>query len=521
MKSRFYITLIVALLVANLLVLVRDSVARHSSALGQLNTLIDLRHQIVEQFVEEPNQEAMIEAAIEGMIGSLNDPFTAYLSPEDLESFARRIRGTFSGIGAVVTIDEEEDRLKIISPLEGMPAWQAGVMAGDVVLEVEGEDTKGIDINQAVEMLTGPEGTDVTIKVRHENGETAEITITRAKIVVPTVKGLLRDHKTHWRYMIMPEEGIAYVRITQFTGTTVEDLRQVIQELEDQGVKGMILDLRFNPGGVLEAAEQVSDMFLDEGSTIVSVKGRAVEPKVYKATDSATLTQAPVVILANGASASASEIVTGALLDNGRAQFIGTRTFGKGSVQQIHRLDSGSGAIKITNAYYYLPSGRNLHRRPKDEVWGVDPADGFFVPMSPEQIRQMHQIQREGDIVRQGDPDEPLPTVTPQFVRTKLADPQLAAGIEAMQGYLKSGQWPKVGLGDVQARVKLTMQRNQLLSDKRSLEQRLEQVRQNLAELDEKEKLPLEVPEEAQAGATQSGDEGEPDAQPEPQTQAD
>jgi carboxyl-terminal processing protease len=478
-----------------LFALVGVALARNVSVFDQFDLLVDVRHEIVSQYVEEPDQPQMVQAAVRGMVESLDDPYTIFLAPEEIEPFDKAVRGAFSGIGAEVDI--HENRLRIVSPLEDSPAWKAGVMAGDTVLEIDGQSTEGMKITEAVNKLTGEEGTQVTIKVRHESGETAVFVLTRARINVQTVRGFRRDAAGKWDYLLDDQHRIGYIRLTQFTEQTPPAVRAALDELIKQDVRGIILDVRFDPGGLLESAAAIADLFLPAGQTIVSIKGRAVREKVLTATEEGTIPPIPMVILANEASASAAEILTGALSDNGRALFIGARTFGKGSVQQVKMLDSARGAIKITNAYYYLPSGRNIHRRENAEVWGVDPKDGYYVPMTPQETRELVKTRRDNDVLRAnptpgskpenaGDsgggviaPDSP----SPQWLRENLKDPQLAAALEAMLGKLTAGDWPVVGASGAaqlvkeQKRQTLEMQRD-LLTD------RLNQINDELNQLD-------------------------------------
>ncbi len=488
MQKRLTIAVIALISVINLAVWAQDQpepeTALKTDWGKQVDLLIDIRSEIVGEYVEEPDQQAMIEAAVNAMIGTLKDPYTSYLPPREIKHFNKAIRGSFSGIGAQINVDEGQ--LRIVTPLEDSPAWKAGILAGDAVLEIDGKSTEGITVNQAVERLTGPEGTPVRVKVRHEDGKTQEITIIRARINIQTVKGFLRGDDQKWDYMIDPKNKIGYVRLTQFTQPTAGKLRAALKELKDQGAKGVILDLRFNGGGLLTSAQQVSDMFLPADKRIVSIKGRKVNERVLKSSDDGTVIDhdVPVVVLANEGSASASEIVTGALHDNGRAKFIGTRTFGKGSVQQVKMLDVGLGALKITNAYYYLPSGRNIHRRESKETWGVDPDDGFYVPMDVTQVREMIEKRRDIDVLRKDGPQEGGDAaVTPESIRKDLADPQLAAGLEAMLGKLKTGDWPKVGKGNADDLAKET--RRAALKRQRDLvTKRLEEIDAQIAKLE-------------------------------------
>lgn len=484
MKNKYAIWGLVTLSVmAVLLISAQAGLARlGSSVFDQIDLLVDVRHEILKSYVEEPDQKAMVESAVRAMVDSLNDRYTVFLAPEDLEPFDKQVRGSFSGIGA--EIDIFENRLRIVSPLDDSPAWQAGVMAGDIVLEIDGKTTEGIKINEAVQLLTGPEGTKVTIKVLHESGEEAVITITRAVINVRTVRGLHRDSQNHWDYILDPDNKIGYIRITQFTTPTAGDFRLAFDQLHRMGVRGLILDLRFNPGGLLESAVEISDLFLDEGKRIVSVKGRSVPERVEMSTQEGTIEPLPIVVLANEASASAAEIVTGALSDNGRAKFIGTRTFGKGSVQQVKMLENGQGALKITNAYYYLPNGRNIHRRDDAEVWGVDPQDGFYVPMTPNQIKKMIEVRREGDILRRQHNEEHAVKITPEWIENDLADPQLAAALKALLGKLDTGDWPVVGLAGANELARQT-KRQSLVRQRELIKERLDEIDEELAKIDD------------------------------------
>ena len=454
------------------------------SVFDQIDLLVDVRHEIVSNYVEEPDEKKMVEIAVRGMVASLGDRYTVFLTPEELEPFDKQIRGSFSGIGA--EIDLHDNRLRIVSPLEDSPAWQSGVMAGDMVLEIDGETTEGITIAEAVKRLTGPEGTTVVIKVRHESGQEADITITRAQINVQTVRGFRRDADNHWDYMLDPVHGVGYLRVTQFTQKTADGVGQALDQLAAQGARGLILDLRFNPGGLLESAAAVSDFFLDAGKRIVSVKGRVVSERVMTATDKTTIAPIPLVVLANEASASASEIVTGALSDNERAVFIGTRTFGKGSVQQVKMLETGLGALKMTHAYYYLPNGRNIHRRKDDEVWGVDPADGFCVSMTAQEVKKMIEVRRDSNLLRaegQGESVGVPGDITPEWIEAEMADLQLAAGLRAVGGKLETGDWPAVGASGADELVRLSRREN-LKRQRDMLTERLDLVNDELAKLD-------------------------------------
>lgn len=473
-------------LLALVFVLTR-SWAASTDPLDQLKLLTDVRYDLVAGYVTEPDQQKMVQAAIRGMIESLGDPYTAYLDPEDLEGFDRTVRGSFSGIGAEV--DLLDGRLHIVTPLEDSPAWRAGVMAGDIVLEIDGQSTEAMELSDCIKLLIGEPGTEVTILVRHESGEEQSITMTRAVINVQTVRGFRRNAEHHYDFMLDPVHRVGYVRLTQFSEKTAQELRAALQELTKQNVQALVIDLRYDPGGLLQAAIEVSDMFLPEGKTIVSVEGRSVPRQVYSSTDDTLMPSLPVVVLANEASASAAEIVTGALSDNDRALFVGTRTFGKGSVQQVKMLESQQGAIKMTNAYYYIPSGRLIHRRDDSEVWGVDPSEGCYVPMSPQQQQEMIEVRRDTDTIRRsnGSSDAQSP-VTPQWIDETLKDPQLAAALRAALGKIETGAWPAVGESNTEELVKAS-KRATLVMRRDLLRDRLDEVQRELTALDTGEEL--------------------------------
>ena len=457
--------------------------AKRSSVFNQLELLVDIRHEIVSGYVTEPDQGKMVESAVRAMVESLNDPYTVYFSPEELEKFDKTIHGSFSGIGAEIEVVQK--RLRVVSPLDGSPAWKAGILPGDLVLEIDGKSTAGIkDANEAVKLLVGEEGTAVKLKVRHESGAEVELNIVRGQVNIQTVKGFRRKKDNQWDYMVDSAHKIGYVRISTFSDNTAADTGAALKTLVAQGVKGVILDLRFNPGGLLESAVEISTMFLDKGKRIVSVKGRAVPEKITYATAEKIIPDdVAVVVLANESSASAAEIVTGALSDNQRAQFVGTRTFGKGSVQQVLQLENDQGALKLTNAHYYLPNGRNIHRREGSDTWGVDPNEGSYVPMTPDQIGQMLEIRRAGDSMLMPNAGESAVAVTPAVAARELADPQLAAGLAAILGKFSNGSWPPVGMSNAKA-LALASKHENLIRQRDFLKQKLVETEADLKKMD-------------------------------------
>lgn len=416
--------------------------ATRQSAYSWLDPLIDVQTMVNRDFVTEPDRDALRDGAIQGMLDSLGDPYTEFIPAQDVAEFDKQTRGQFVGIGAEVRM--QDGWLLIVSPLEDSPAYRAGVMANDRVTAIDGESTFNKTVNDCIEMLTGEPGTPVKITVERA-GQELEFAIERARIATPTIKGVHRiDDK--WDFWIDPSQKIAYIRLTQFTTDAVEDFEAAIRPLVDQGLRGLVLDLRFNPGGLLPAAIDLSDLFLKDG-LIVSTKGRSrPEQKVFAQAEG-TLPDFPMVVLINRQSASAAEIVSGALHDNNRAITVGERTYGKGSVQSVVALPSGAGQLKITEAHYFLASGRMIHRTDDSVEWGVDPSQGFYVPMSDDELREMLTIRREEEIIRPRSEDETKNAqwADPAWILDHLKDQQLAAAVEALNIRLNEGEWKPTG----------------------------------------------------------------------------
>ena len=308
-----------------------------------------------ENFVEEADEKKMLEAAMNGMLGAL-DPHSSYLSLDDFKEFSDKSQGEFGGLGIQITSDR--GAVRVISPLDGTPADKAGIKAGDYITHIDGEQVFDLTLNQAVKKMKGRPGTKVKLTIVSEDGEPRDLTLKRAIIKVESVKakekmlaGADAEDKDTPR--------IGYVRISDFGATTARDLKKALKDLEKKNVVGYVLDVRNNPGGYLTAAIEVSDAFLDSGE-IVSTRGKQKTDidRVY-ATPGDLVNGKPVVVLINHGSASASEIVAGALQDNGRGLVMGSQSFGKGSVQQQKPLGDGT-AIHITIARYYTPSGRSI-----------------------------------------------------------------------------------------------------------------------------------------------------------------
>ena len=317
-------------------------------SLDALRAFIEVYEHIKGEYVEEIDDQTLLNYAINGMLTKL-DPHSGYLKPRDVSSLRDSTSGSFGGIG--IEMDVVDGLIEVIAPIDDSPASRAGILAKDIITHVDEEPVRDISLQEAIEMLRGPLGSAVTIGILREvEGQPQEVTVSleRAVIRVTSVKHEMLPH------------GIGYLRISQFQNRTGPDLIKAIGNLQSQGeLNGLILDLRNNPGGVLSAAIEVTDAFIDQG-LIVSTKGRDefLDSK-YEATNATVLANEPIVVLINGGSASAAEIVAGALQDHERAVLIGTPSFGKGSVQTILALENKY-ALKLTTALYYTPSGRSI-----------------------------------------------------------------------------------------------------------------------------------------------------------------
>jgi carboxyl-terminal processing protease len=335
----------------------------------QLNLFGDVFERIRADYVEEPDDGKLIESAINGMLSGL-DPHSSYLNAKDYQDMQVQTRGEFFGLGIEVTMENE--LIKVISPIDDTPADKAGILAGDLISHLDGEPVQGLTLREAVEKMRGPANSSIVLTVLREGVEKPlKVTVVRDVIRVQSVK-----------YRV--EDDIGYVRISSFSEQTMEGLEKAIKEIEadvpGEKLKGFVLDLRGNPGGLLDQAVLVSDAFLDKGE-IVSTRGRQPdEIQRFSARGGDLVHGEPVIVLLNGGSASASEIVAGALQDHRRATLVGTRSFGKGSVQTIIPIGR-QGAIRLTTARYYTPSGRSIQAK------GIDP-DIEILPDLPDDVEE-------------------------------------------------------------------------------------------------------------------------------------
>ena len=321
--------------------------------LDQLRTFSDVFARIKRNYVEDVSDEELLEHAIRGMLSGL-DPHSSYLNTEQFQELRIGTSGEFGGLG--IEVGMEDGFVKVVSPIDDTPAARAGMESGDLIIRLDDKPVKGMALNDAVKLMRGKPGSDIVLTVVREGEDRPlNITITRAVIQVTSVRN---------RFL---EEGYGYVRVSHFQTKTPSDMIRAIETMQIEGeLNGLVLDLRNNPGGVLSAAVGISDAFLNDG-LIVYTDGREEDSRLrYSASRGDILNGAPIVVLVNGGSASASEIVAGAMQDHGRGVVMGSKTFGKGSVQTIQNLPNG-GAVKLTTARYFTPSGRSI------QAQGIEP----------------------------------------------------------------------------------------------------------------------------------------------------
>ena len=434
-----------------------DQVASLNQAADDNSERIALRHALMK--IESVNnetvripEEVIVSEFADGAFAEC-DPFTNMIWPSDVEEFNKTTQGEFSGVGIQIQSDEDGS-LKVVSPLEDTPAYKAGIKAGDIITHINGKSAKGISINQAVRTITGPSGTEVKLTVRSPDGHSKDYAIKRETIKVASIKGWLHKPGGGWEYLVDPENRIAYMRMTNFTKDTPRELDKAIDQIKEAGGKGIILDLRYNPGGLLTSATEVADKFLSQGVIVSTHPDRDTgnPPTVAVAKPDESDTTLPLIVLVNQYSASASEIVSGALKDQKRAMIVGERTFGKGSVQMLFPLADRTAYLKLTTSHYYLPSGRCIHREENSKEWGVEP--DVKVEVTPEQMRAAIDARQDLDVLRDAAPaqgDAPKLNDQSQKVEEKTtikkprrsllaSDPQLSAALLLLKLQLAGAQ---------------------------------------------------------------------------------
>lgn len=398
---------------------------------------IEALNAVADKYVEPVDRQELLEGAIEGMMRRL-DPFSAYLPPRTLREFEESLDQEFGGVGIEVLVDKTTKRLTVQRVLGGAPAAKAGLLAGDVILAVDGQDTKGMNLVTAAKRLRGKIGEPVVVTVRHPGDQKpVDIKIIRGRIEIESVMGDLRREDDTWAFYLEENPRIGYIRVPLFGSRTVEELKRALQ-FNRHPVGALILDLRDSPGGLLSEAIGVCDLFVGDekhGGVVVKIVGREGAVKsVYRANSRNTILDAklPMAVLVNGLSAGAAEVVAGCLQDHRRAVIIGQRTYGRGSVQDVIALDGGRSALKLTTAGYRRPGGKKIDRHRTDteeDPWGVRPNPGFDVEVDAEMaLKLRRQRWRRGappSVRRQ--PGEKAENEKP------VADPQLRKAIEYLE----------------------------------------------------------------------------------------
>jgi len=411
---------------------------------GLQTLLIDVRTQIGNRDDIKGNKAGHI--ALDLMLHSL-DNYSTYVDPETKEQFDISTRQVFIGVGIQIQKDQGRDLVRVSTPLRGSPAYKAGIRAGDLILKVtntvgkdgkplaqpEVTDLKGMTISDVVKKILGKEGTPVTLTIERETADgpkIMEFTLVRNRIEVETMFGVKRNDDDSWEFYIDKANKIAYVRLNQFAQFTDRDLRSLLAELEKTGINGFILDLRFNPGGYLRSAVEISDLFIEDG-LIVSIRPREGRGQEFKGRRQGSYLNFPLVVLVNNGSASASEIVSAAIQDHGRGIIMGERSFGKGSVQNIIDIDLGDGAseVKLTTASFWRPNGKNLNRFPtsKDEDdWGVVPHPDYTIKLNAVERGELFDHLRSIEIIPRRDHPNPPPP-------SKFEDRQLNMAVDYLR----------------------------------------------------------------------------------------
>lgn len=370
--------------------------AKQDAVLHTYSALVEVDALARQQFVDPIEGDRLVGGAIRGLLLQL-DPYSGYIAPDELPSFKRRSSGNYIGVG--IEIGVQDGQLIVIAPIEGSPAADAGVLAGDVILAINGRKIKGHSVFDVEQLLEGTPGTRVQLRVQHQGErEPDTLTVVRGPVNLVTIRGFRRGASGQWDYLIDPEWHIGYVRVSNFRDNTMRDFDAALRRLLQRRLRGLVIDLRFNPGGVMRQGIALADRFVDKG-VIVSTVTRRKAVQEYLATLRNTIKDVPLVVLINDASASASEIVAGTLQAHHRATIVGERSFGKGSVQKLIELAQHKAAIKLTTAYYRMPDGRIIHRTEANaasDAWGVVPDTP--ITLSAEEVYAVQASRRALDL---------------------------------------------------------------------------------------------------------------------------
>lgn len=371
---------------------------------------------LIDHWALEPiPQDDLFDAAVRGMVSRL-DEHSTYITARDAAAFEADLEQQFGGIGVLVKLEGEDRRLTVVNPPRpGTPAHEAGIRVRDWIVAIDRTKTEGLSIEEVIRRMRGPEGEPVELTVLHA-GESApvQLRVVRATIEVPSVLGDRRREDGSWEFRLAQDPAIGYVRIVSFGDKTADELEAVLAQLRSAGIRGLVLDLRDNPGGLLDAAVATCELFLKKDLIIVSIRGRhrALE-EVFMSRGPGLATDLPVAVLVNHYTASAAEIVAACLQDQLRARIVGQQTWGKGTVQRVLAIEAGRSLLKLTAASYWRPSGRNIHRLKDAEAgdWGVCPDNEYHVAITEEEEQRLRENRRRRDLMEGAGPEK-NPSVT-------------------------------------------------------------------------------------------------------------
>ncbi len=440
-RHNLYAILIVALI--SIVCYQRQDKTLYGRYLSRVLTTID------RDSLEPVDTAKLFDGAMRGIVGEL-DEYSSYISSEEREEFETDLEQEFGGIGVMIRLEpavasREEQALVVVAPPRfGTPAQRAGVQVRDRILKIDDRSTQGMTMKEVIRQMRGEVGEPITLLVQHLHAEQpSELRMTREIIQVPSVLGgHLRDDGA-WGFQLPDDSRIAYVRLTNFGEKTTTELTDVLATLEHQPIEALLLDLRDNAGGLLEAAVEACDLFLPDDLEIVRIKGRQGKTQqVYRSTGDGRYRDWPLVVLVNKYSASASEIVAACLQDHGRAKIVGQRTWGKGTVQHVIRIQGGRSILKLTAASYWRPSGKNIHRMSQagdEDAWGVSPLDENRIELTDQQMARGRRWRAEQAILAAprdpgSDGRGPGPPEPPVSL---LDDPQLHRAVELLREQLE------------------------------------------------------------------------------------
>ncbi len=425
---------LLVMLVASVVALICHARADRQPYGHYLSEILDI---IDTHYVEPVEDQKLFESAVDGMLSQL-DEHSSYITRDGLAELRENLDQEFGGIGIEVTLDPKTKELTVLSPLVGTPAYLAGIRAGDKIASVNGESTAGFSLPDAVRRLRGKAGDMVRLQiVRKGADKPLDFEVTRAEIPLESVRGDSRRADGTWNFVLAGYPQIGYIRINNFGERTAEEVAAALDALHAAGVKGLVLDLRENPGGLLNAAVGVCELFVAPGSLIVTTRGRnGTIDETYRAGGEGRRYDGAMCVLVNRYSASASEIVAACLQDYQRAGIVGERSFGKGTVQKVHEVEGGKGVLKLTTSSYWRPSEKNIHRlstNQEADEWGVRPDQGCELKLSDDDLLKWHELRRQRDILPPADGEQ-----RPDFLSIKpedaaRLDPQMQKAVEMLE----------------------------------------------------------------------------------------